>query len=785
MEINNITRTFYRFLNEGKAESFRDAYYPEIDDYILNKIIEIDPESNGDDVSEWGKLLMKLNPTQSDIEQAGEDIAILAKAAKLGKDIPSLNDIENMDDLHYLAVDIANAKGNMTDDEINSQEESLNCPIVFDDGGFRVVEINSSEAAEFYGKGSRWPWSLPSTDGNMFEILSQRGSIYIVKNEIDNTIFSLMKLGNRIRITDYDDEPVNKNMFPQELISTIMNVNESVTKFIKEKNHRIMNEHVVKNIISALNENYSRRNIKGSELKNAMNAVCECVSKKSDINTVVKEKVQTVVESYNELGERITTEDYKQILNVVKEGFGDKIGDLAHRAKGKLIGTPEDAAKAGDMITNAIMNQLHAIYPNCQQSTGRGRGFNNTLIRICQMIPDKNMIDSLKNVIRNEVDYVLDVDPFTNYRNIEGCFNTVKEYFGGMEGIAYGTSDLIEAIKQAIGVNESKKRNTTVLKESELHGLLMEAVRKNVQRINEEFDEEYGEDPAWWEYGYEPGREGEMVHDFAERDNFERMRVNKQHREMDALATQRRNEQYFPEEENEEVRRWINGEDIFESAPIGGYADYEGEDINYESVYEQAIDAIIRYQKDGKPLQSAREIIDALGFREDSFNEEDWETVYSACEDALSEEYANGGVFESVKKRLNERRYSSDMIVWEMCPYCEEEVEVCGSDREPCCPRCGAHFSLSDEAIEMSITEPYDKGYVVIDGTGAVRGQFERGDYESAIEYANKLAIESGLKASFDVYGVERDGYSTDDDSTIIYSTYDNENELRNMMFNK
>ena len=36
MDINNITRNFYRFLNEGRAEAFRDAYYPEIDDYILN-----------------------------------------------------------------------------------------------------------------------------------------------------------------------------------------------------------------------------------------------------------------------------------------------------------------------------------------------------------------------------------------------------------------------------------------------------------------------------------------------------------------------------------------------------------------------------------------------------------------------------------------------------------------------------------------------------------------------------------------------------------------------------
>ena len=45
MDINNITRNFYRFLNEGRAEAFRDAYYPEIDDYILNKIIEIDRKS--------------------------------------------------------------------------------------------------------------------------------------------------------------------------------------------------------------------------------------------------------------------------------------------------------------------------------------------------------------------------------------------------------------------------------------------------------------------------------------------------------------------------------------------------------------------------------------------------------------------------------------------------------------------------------------------------------------------------------------------------------------------
>ena len=421
MNLFEFKRNFYRFLNEGKAESFRDAYYPEIDDYILNKIIEIDPESNGDDVSEWGKLLMKLAPTQSDIAQAGEDIAILSKAAKLGTDIPTLGDIKSLEDLHYIAVDIANAKGDMSDEEINSQEESLNCPIVFDDGGFRVLEINTPEAAEHYGKGTMWMWAAKGADGGMFQQLSQNNKIYVIKNDSDGSLYSLIKRGNRVRITDTNDEPIDKTILPQNLISTILSLNEH------------------------------KENMKNTD---------------------------TVKMNGEELN---------------------------------------------SFLYEALQNQMGRI------------------------------------------------------------------------------------------LNESKtkqKKNTFKLTESEL-----------VNMIN-----------------------------------------------------------------------------------------------------------------------------------------------------------------ESVMRHLNERRYSSDMIVWEMCPYCEEEVEVYGSDREPCCPRCGAHFSLSDEAIEMSITEPYDNGYVVIDGTGAVKGQFERGDYESAIEYANELAIESGLKASFDVYGVERDGYS---DSTIIYSTYDNENELRNMMFNK
>lgn len=288
MEINEIRRTFYRFLNEGKAEAFRDAYYPEVDDYILNKIIEIDPESNGDDLSEWGKLLLKFNPTQSDIQQAGEDIAILAKATKVGKNVPNISGIRSLEDLHYIAVDIANEKADMSDDEIQTQENSLNCPVVFDDGNFKVLEINTPECAEHYGKGTMWPWAAQGADGGMFQQLSQRGKIFVVKNNTDNAMYSLVKMGSRIRLTDVNDESLDKSVLPQELLATIMNINEGILDLFRQKDTDPMIEQVADGIVEALRKNFNNRNgeVGNSDLKMAMNRVCNAINGEDDLEGV-------------------------------------------------------------------------------------------------------------------------------------------------------------------------------------------------------------------------------------------------------------------------------------------------------------------------------------------------------------------------------------------------------------------------------------------------------------------------------------------------------------------
>ena len=233
MILNEYKRNFYRLLNEGAAEMYRDAYYPEVDDYLLEKIIEIDPDSNGDNLSDYGKLLLKLKPDMRDIEQVRQDIEVYAKADKNGVEVPVVNTIE---ELHYAAVDLSNANAHMSNDEIANKEQSLDCPVVYSDGEFNVIEICDRESAVYYGKGTMWVWG--ANNGDMFDQYAQRGKIYVIFEKSAGNKYSAINLGKRIRLTDERDEPADKSRFPQQLLNAIMGVNESkkkTKKMLQEK----------------------------------------------------------------------------------------------------------------------------------------------------------------------------------------------------------------------------------------------------------------------------------------------------------------------------------------------------------------------------------------------------------------------------------------------------------------------------------------------------------------------------------------------------------------------
>ena len=253
MLLNEYKRNFFRLLNEGAAEMYRDSYYPEVDDYILEKIIEIDPESNGDNLSDFGKLLLKLNPQMNDFEQLKKDIDIFAKAVRNGAEVP---DVKTVEELHYAAVDLANSNAHMSGDEVNAQEESLGCPTVYSDEEYRVIDICNKDAAAYYGKGTMWIWG--ANGGNMFDQYSQRGKIYVILKGSEK--FSAIRMGSRLRITDAQDENVSKDMFPQEMLTALTGINES-------KNVRLTENELMDILLGAVENKMLNNNLNNNMAK--------------------------------------------------------------------------------------------------------------------------------------------------------------------------------------------------------------------------------------------------------------------------------------------------------------------------------------------------------------------------------------------------------------------------------------------------------------------------------------------------------------------------------------
>lgn len=104
-----------------------------------------------------------------------------------------------------------------------------------------------------------------------------------------------------------------------------------------------------------------------------------------------------------------------------------------------------------------------------------------------------------------------------------------------------------------------------------------------------------------------------------------------------------------------------------------GYNEYEGEDMSYESVYDNAEHALVTGMSMGKHYSSVNELIDAL-YDSSSFNETDYETVYDACEQAMMDVYEedmemtnesvniiNKLVLSEVKNKLNEWQRSGSI----------------------------------------------------------------------------------------------------------------------------
>ena len=89
-----------------------------------------------------------------------------------------------------------------------------------------------------------------------------------------------------------------------------------------------------------------------------------------------------------------------------------------------------------------------------------------------------------------------------------------------------------------------------------------------------------------------------------------------------------------------------------------------------------------------------------------------------------------------------------------------------------------AFDSIVQQHNFKDINKEYYDGYVIVDGTRAVLGNYD--NYYEAVEDANNLAANNKY-GTYEVYGCDKDGYALEEDypedNTLVYSTdelYDN-----------
>jgi len=179
------------------AATFRDMSPTEAD-RLVRKIAESDPTENKAYL-QWLVKQVKLGLIRlpEDHERVNE---VLKMFGKLKHKFPE-KDI-NRYTFHELEAKADQLKGVKTTREAEREIKTAGAKKVYESGGLTVIEITTPEAAEIYGKGTKW---CTSNKGTAAEYL-EKGPLYVVVRDGQKEAQFDLSLGQAKDVTDQDVE---------------------------------------------------------------------------------------------------------------------------------------------------------------------------------------------------------------------------------------------------------------------------------------------------------------------------------------------------------------------------------------------------------------------------------------------------------------------------------------------------------------------------------------------------------------------------------------------------
>ena len=183
----NILESQLMLLTEASLEDIYSKYYSDIPWEMFNEIINLDPTASNGRMGRYGKWLLNIYKKgtfkEGDFGEARELLPVYDKYRNVieVKDIMKLN---SMGELYqvvqpYIGGDKATSKSDAARKIKNGAEK------VYEDNQWVIVIPHTMEAAQLYGKHTRWCTAAERSD-NMFDHYNDKGPLYVNIDKVND-----------------------------------------------------------------------------------------------------------------------------------------------------------------------------------------------------------------------------------------------------------------------------------------------------------------------------------------------------------------------------------------------------------------------------------------------------------------------------------------------------------------------------------------------------------------------------------------------------------------------
>lgn len=224
------------FLTEATAQEIYQKYYSDIPYDIYRQILELDPTYKNNRMGKYGKWLLNIYRKGTfkagDFGEARELLPIYDKYKNViqVKDIMTLG---SMGELYqvvqpYMSGDQATSKSDAARKTKEGAEK------VYEDNQWVIIIPHTMEAAQLYGKHTKWCTAAEDKSKNMFDYYNESGPLYINIRKSDGKKFQFHFNSYPRQFMDELDEPILKND-DNHSIAEVIGLTPGAVEFYKEK----------------------------------------------------------------------------------------------------------------------------------------------------------------------------------------------------------------------------------------------------------------------------------------------------------------------------------------------------------------------------------------------------------------------------------------------------------------------------------------------------------------------------------------------------------------------